>query len=43
MEEDGDIVFYKNGRGEVARYLAQDISQNPKGTEEKPEIYESSE
>ncbi|KAI0826451.1 fatty acid desaturase-domain-containing protein [Irpex lacteus] len=43
VEEDGDIVFYKNGRGEVARYLAQDISQNPKGTEGKPEIYESSE
>ena len=41
VEEDGDIVFYKNGNGEVARHLASEVSQHRQETECKPEIHES--
>lgn len=41
VEEEGDIVFYKNAKGETARAVAEDAFKAVKEAGWKPEIQDS--
>ena len=41
IEEDGEIVFYKNGRGETARQVVDDYVRSAKESAWQPEVQDS--
>lgn len=39
VEEEGDIVFYKNSRGEAARQLAEGVLRESSGEKSSPGLF----